>query len=208
MRIRLLSLVPFLAAGIACEKTPAPTPSTTAASAAIASASAAIAAASAVASGATGTASAVVASAPPLVEGGPAPNFSVTAHDGKKLSLASLKGKPVVVYFYPKDETPGCTVEAQSFRDAWEDLAKTGVTVIGVSGDNQESHMAFATHHKLPFHLVSDEKGELATSFGVPFRGGYAARQTFVIDGEGRIKKIYRTVDVSTHAAQIAADLR
>ena len=216
MRLRLVSCVPFffLAFATGCEKQPTPpaatTPSVT--TNATASATATVAAAK---PGILSSANAVDPTSPlatavgsALEVGGPAPDFSVTAHDDIKLSRTALKGKPIVVYFYPKDETPGCTKEACAFRDAWDGLAKSGVVLIGVSGDNLESHKAFAKNHKLPFHLVADEKGELAAKFGVPFRGGFAERQTFVIDREGRIKKIYRQVDVGTHAAQIVGDLR
>ena len=140
--------------------------------------------------------------------GQPAPDFTTKDQDGKPVHLADLKGKPVVVYFYPKDETPGCTKEACAFRDAWNDLKKKGVTIIGVSTDTDESHRAFIAHHKLPFTLVSDPKGELAARYGVPVSGGYVARQSFVIGADGNVKKIYRKVDVSAHAAEIASDLQ
>lgn len=166
------------------------------------------------ASGASGAAAATQISAPNVVaaselkEGGPAPDFAVTATDGAKLSLASLKGKPLVVYFYPKDETSGCTVEAESFRDSWKDMKKSNVTMIGVSTDSDDSHKAFAEKHKLPFHLVSDPKGELAAKFGVPVRGNFASRETFVIDKDGKVKKIYKNVDVQKHAAEILNDVK
>lgn len=142
-----------------------------------------------------------------LAVGKPAPDFAVKDQDGKELKLSALKGKPVVLYFYPKDETPGCTKEAQAFRDAWKDLEKKGVVLIGVSADNAESHKAFAKHHELPFQLVSDESGTLAKSYGVPNRGGFLGRQSFVIGADGTIKKIYRDVDVSKHASEVLADV-
>lgn len=138
----------------------------------------------------------------------PAPDFSAKAHDGTDVRISALKGKPVVVYFYPKDETPGCTKEACAFRDAWNELAKTGVVLIGISSDTLESHKKFAEHHKLPFHLVSDADGSIAKAYGVPTTLGYTARQTFVIGPDGNLKKIYRSVDVSKHAAEIVADVR
>lgn len=137
----------------------------------------------------------------PLV-GKPAPAFHVTASDGTEIDPAKLKGKPLVVYFYPKDETPGCTKEACAFRDAWDKLSAKGVVLVGVSGDSDESHKTFAAHHKLPFHLVSDD-GKLATAFGVPTFG----RQSFVVGADGRVKKVYRRVDVGEHAAQILSDV-
>ena len=146
-------------------------------------------------------------SATELEVGKPAPDFTAKAHDGTDLHLAALKGKPVVVYFYPKDETPGCTKEACSFRDAWTQLGKKNAVLIGISADDDASHKKFAEHYKLPFHLVSDPDGAIAKSFGVPFSMGFAKRQTFVIGADGNVKKIYRTVDVTKHAAEIGADL-
>lgn len=143
-----------------------------------------------------------------LTEGKPAPALKAKAHDGSSVDLAALKGKPVVVYFYPKDETPGCTKEACSFRDAWDRLSKTGVVLIGVSADSDESHKAFVAHHKLPFLLVSDEKGDIAKSFGVPMMGAMTSRQSFVIGADGNVKKIYRAVDVQKHADEIMKDLQ
>ena len=142
-----------------------------------------------------------------LAVGKPAPDFTAKDQDGKELTLSALKGKPVVVYFYPKDETPGCTKEACAFRDAWKDLEKKGVVLIGVSTDSAESHKAFAKHHELPFHLVSDESGTIAKSFGVPNRAGFLGRQSFVIGPDGNVKKIYRDVDVTKHAGEVLADV-
>ncbi len=140
--------------------------------------------------------------------GKPAPDFSAKAHDGTDLTLSALKGKPVVVYFYPKDETPGCTKEACAFRDAWKDLEKSGVVLIGISSDSAESHRAFAKHHELPFHLVSDESGAIAKSFGVPNRAGFLGRQSFVIGRDGNVKKIYRDVEVTKHASEVLEDIK
>jgi peroxiredoxin Q/BCP len=143
-----------------------------------------------------------------LAVGSPPPDFTKTAQDGTSVHLAALKGKPVVIYFYPKDETPGCTKEACSFRDSWDALAKKGVVMIGVSADTDDSHKAFAKNHKLPFLLVSDPDGKLAASFGVPFQDGYTSRQSFVIGPDGLMKKIYRKVDVTVHAQEIMADVQ
>ncbi len=148
------------------------------------------------------------AAAGEVTVGKPPPDFTVKDHLGAELKLSALKGTPVVVYFYPKDETPGCTTEAKDFRDSWKDLEKKGVTVIGISTDSADSHKAFATHHNLPFHLVSDESGTIAKSFGVPNRLGFLGRQTFVIGADGNVKKIYRDVDVSKHASEVLADLQ
>jgi peroxiredoxin Q/BCP len=157
--------------------------------------------------GSSTTASGATA-APALEVGKPAPDFSVTASDGTALKLADLKGKPVVMYFYPKDETPGCTKEACAFRDSFEALKKQGVVLIGVSSDSDASHRAFAENHKLPFYLVSDEKGDLAKKFGVETTFGFMKRQSFVIGADGNIKKIYRSVNVDEHAQQIQDDLK
>jgi len=146
--------------------------------------------------------------APSLAVGALAPDFTATASDGTHIQLAALKGKPVVVYFYPQDETPGCTKEACSFRDAWSSLSSKGVVLIGISADSDESHRAFAKSHQLPFLLVSDPKGEIAKKFGVPLTEGATARQSFVIAADGNLKQIYRKVDVTVHAAQIAADVQ
>jgi peroxiredoxin Q/BCP len=139
--------------------------------------------------------------------GQPAPDFTAPAQDGKAFHLAAAKGKPVVVYFYPKDETPGCTKEACSFRDAWEALAKTGVVLVGISADASDSHKAFAAHWKLPFALVSDPDGSIGRQYGVPFEGHHK-RQTFVIGPDGTVRKVYRTVDVAVHAGQVLEDVR
>jgi len=138
--------------------------------------------------------------------GQPAPDFTLPAHDGPPMHLAALQGKPVVLYFYPKDETPGCTKEACSFRDAWQAIAKTGAVLIGVSADTLESHRAFAEHFKLPFHLVSDPDGAIGKLYGVPFEG-YHKRQTIVIGADGKVRKVYRKVDVAVHAQEILGDL-
>ena len=138
--------------------------------------------------------------------GKPAPDFTAKAEDGTSVHLAALKGKRVVVYFYPKDETPGCTKEACSFRDAWQDIAKTGAVLIGISADTSDSHKAFAAHYKLPFLLVSDPDGKIGGTYGVPFEGHHQ-RQTFVVGADGTVLKVHRKVDVTMHAAQILEDL-
>jgi peroxiredoxin Q/BCP len=148
----------------------------------------------------------VLSTIPDITVGKAPPDFSATAHDGTRVHLAELKGKPVVVYFYPKDETPGCTKEACAFRDAWDGLVKKGVVLIGVSTDDATSHKAFADHHKLPFLLLSDPSGDLAKAFGVPMKDGYIGRQSFVVGADGNVKKIYRKVDVTVHAQEIMGD--
>jgi thioredoxin-dependent peroxiredoxin len=147
----------------------------------------------------------VAASTDPLV-GQPAPDFTATAQDGSSVHIAALSGKKVVVYFYPKDETPGCTKEACSFRDAWTALGKTGAVLVGVSADSLDSHKAFVSHYKLPFLLVSDPDGSIGKKYGVPFEGHHQ-RQTIVIGADGKVVKVYRKVDVTVHAQEILADL-
>ena len=143
--------------------------------------------------------------ADPLV-GKPAPDFTTTAQDRTSVHLAALAGKPVVLYFYPKDETPGCTTEACSFRDAWNQLAAKGVVLIGISADTLDSHKEFTEHWKLPFLLVSDPDGSIAKKYDVPFEGMHK-RQTVVIGADGIVRKVYRKVDVAVHAQQVLADL-
>jgi thioredoxin-dependent peroxiredoxin len=144
--------------------------------------------------------------APDDLLGKPAPDFTATAQDGTHVHLAALKGKTVVLYFYPKDETAGCTKEACSFRDAWDGIAKSGAVLVGVSADTLDSHKSFATHYKLPFLLVSDPDGSVGQRYGVPFQGRHH-RETFVIGADGNVRKAYRQVDVGVHAQQILGDL-
>jgi peroxiredoxin Q/BCP len=138
--------------------------------------------------------------------GKPAPDFTAAAQDGTPVHLAALKGKMVVLYFYPKDETPGCTKEACSFRDSWDAIAKTGAVLVGISADTLDSHKSFAAHYHLPFLLVSDPDGSVGRSYSVPFQGRHH-RETFVIGSDGNVRKAYRQVDVTMHAQQILADL-
>ncbi|HEY4016488.1 MAG TPA: peroxiredoxin [Polyangiaceae bacterium] len=139
--------------------------------------------------------------------GKPAPDFTAKSQAGKPVHISALKGKNVVVYFYPKDETAGCTKEACSFRDAWDSIAKTGAVLIGISADNADSHKHFAEHHKLPFLLVSDPDGSIAKLYGVGFEGHHH-RETIVIGADGNVRKVYRQVDVGVHAQQILEDLQ
>ena len=140
-----------------------------------------------------------------LAEGDPAPDVKMPLQDGKTLQLSSLKGKNVVVYFYPKDETTGCTIEAQNFRDKFEDLKKADITVIGVSMQDAASHKAFIEKEKLPFDLAIDD-GSIAKAFGVPvgYKGAQLhARQTFLIGKDGKVKKIWRDVQPKDHAVEV-----
>jgi peroxiredoxin Q/BCP len=138
-----------------------------------------------------------------LPVGSPAPTFTATTHDGQTVDLAKLKGKYVALYFYPKDDTPGCTKEACDFRDSWTKLQKAGVTVFGVSTQDNGSHKAFAEKHKLPFSLIPDEKGELAAKYKVPVVDGKARRITYLIGKDGKIKHVWPKVNPVGHASEI-----
>jgi peroxiredoxin Q/BCP len=137
-----------------------------------------------------------------------APALVATASNGTKIDLAKLKGKHVVVYFYPKDDTPGCTKEACAFRDAWAKYQKDGVQVIGVSEDDDKSHQEFTKKHKLPFPLLADKDGKIAKAFGVPVKEGYAMRVTYLIGPDGKVKKVYPKVDPGVHSDEILADVK
>jgi peroxiredoxin Q/BCP len=141
-----------------------------------------------------------------LTVGSPAPSLEVTAHDGSKLDLSKL-GKPAVVYFYPKDDTPGCTIEAKEIRDLWKEIQGAGAVVIGVSTDGQASHQAFAEKYELPFLLVPDEGHSVAKAFGVPIKNGKALRVSFVLDASGRVTKVFPKVTPTGHGAELLAAL-
>lgn len=148
-------------------------------------------------------------------EGNPAPEFELPDKDGKPVSLASLRGRWVVLYFYPKDDTPGCTTEACEFRDNLEVLRGAGAEIIGVSVDPPRSHQRFAAKYGLPFTLLSDKNKEVVQAYGVwgekRFMGRTylgTSRATFLIDPEGRIAKVYPKVRPEGHAGEVLADLR
>lgn len=132
-----------------------------------------------------------------------APEFSAEDQNGETITLESQRGKAIVLYFYPRDATPGCTTEACAFRDAWDRIQGAGATVFGVSTDDVESHRAFAEEHNLPFSLLADTDGRIAESYGVPVRMGYARRMTFLIDGEGVVRRIFEDVDPGVHADEV-----
>ena len=141
----------------------------------------------------------------PLAVGDSAPDVSFTLQDGSKLSLASLKGQPVVVYFYPKDDTRGCTIEAEGIRDDYAAFQQAKVKVLGVSTQDAESHEAFIEKFDLPFDLVVDSDGDVAKAFRVPLNRGMAARQTFLIDAAGKIKRVWLDVEPQGHAKELLA---
>lgn len=125
--------------------------------------------------------------------GDTAPDFTKTTQNGEALTLSQFRGdKAVVLYFYPKDETPGCTAEACTFRDNFEDFVDAGAVVIGVSQDSDESHKRFAEHHRLPFLLVSDQDKSLQKAYGVPKTMGLLpGRVTYVIDRNGVVQHVF-----------------
>lgn len=141
----------------------------------------------------------------PLVAGDEAPDVTFTLQDRSRVSLASLKGQPVVVYFYPKDDTRGCTIEAEGIRDDYAAFQQAKVKVFGVSTQDAESHVAFIEKFELPFDLVVDADGEVAEAFRVPLNRGMAARQTFLIDATGKIKRVWLDVDPGGHAKELLA---
>jgi peroxiredoxin Q/BCP len=126
---------------------------------------------------------------------------------GELRRLKDFRGHNVVVYFYPKDDTPGCTVEGKEFRDSIENFKALDCVVIGVSTDSVERHRAFAEKHALPFILLADEDGKLASAFGV-LNGKYAARSTFVLDNELRVRRAFHEVTPRGHAAQVLNFMR
>jgi len=149
-----------------------------------------------------------------IEEGAKAPDFTLVTHEGTKLKLSSLRGQPVVLYFYPKDDTPGCTKEACGFRDAKSKLAKAAAVVLGVSPDGPESHAKFRMKYKLPFTLLCDPDHVVATKYGAwREKNMYGrksmgiARSTFLIDATGRVAKVFKAVKTEVHADQVLAAL-
>lgn len=136
-----------------------------------------------------------------------APDFTLTSHTGEQVSLHDHRGRWVVLYFYPADDTPGCTKEACSFRDSYEDFTDAGAVVIGVSGDDLDSHRAFAEKHQLPFTLLSDDDGSLRRAYGVgKTLGLLPGRVTYVIDPEGVVREVYSSQLLATKHHRKALD--
>lgn len=154
---------------------------------------------------------AVAARAATPVVGTAAPDFSLPDQNGKQRSLSDWRGKWVVLYFYPKDDTPGCTEEACTFRDDLEQLSAMDAQVVGISIDTSESHKAFADKYHLPFPLLADAKADVAAKYGALSDWlviKLAKRYTFLINPNGRIVKAYLSVDTSRHSAEIVSDLK
>ena len=151
-----------------------------------------------------------------IQEGRPAPPFTLEDSNGKSVSLADLRGKDVVLYFYPRDETPGCTKEACAFRDLWKDIQAEGVEILGVSPDSGESHRKFTANHRLPFRLLSDPDKSMMTRYGAfgektmygkKVKG--VIRSTVWIGADGNVKKHWKTVSsAADHPAKVLEALR
>lgn len=146
--------------------------------------------------------------------GDAAPSFALPDAEGKLVKLEDLQGKWVVLYFYPRDNTPGCTKEACGFRDAYADYQTSDVVVLGVSTDDAKAHTKFATKYDLPFPLLVDEGGAIASEYGSyglkKFMGKEymgISRSTFIIDPEGKLAKIYRKVKPEPHAQEVLSDI-
>jgi peroxiredoxin Q/BCP len=149
-----------------------------------------------------------------LQEGDPAPVFSASTNGGGKVSLADFKGRNVVLYFYPRDDTPGCTKEACAFRDHFAGFKKKGAVVLGVSTDPVKAHDKFVEKFKLPFTLLADEDKQIVEAYGVWGQKSFMGRKylgthrvTFLIGPDGRIKKIWPRVKPDEHAAEVLAAL-
>jgi peroxiredoxin Q/BCP len=143
-------------------------------------------------------------------EGENAPDFTLESDEGKQVSLKALRGKPVVLYFYPKDDTSGCTTEACEFRDLFPRFRKGGAVVLGVSPDDVKSHVKFKRKYELPFTLLADTEKEVAQAYGVwkeksmygrKYMG--VERTTFLIDAEGKVARVFEKVKPAGHAAEV-----
>ena len=149
-----------------------------------------------------------------IEEGKPAPSFSLPSDSGEIVSLESLRGRPVVLYFYPRDDTPGCTLQACGIRDAWGELERSGAVVLGVSPDNAAKHVKFRDKYDLPFTLLADEDHRVSEAYDAWVEKSYAGktymgveRSTFVIDPEGNVAKVMRRVNPESHADDVLAAL-
>jgi peroxiredoxin Q/BCP len=149
-----------------------------------------------------------------IEEGKPAPDFELATDMGERVKLSDYRGRPVVLYFYPKDDTPGCTVEACGFRDAHTAFEKRGAVILGVSPDDEASHVKFKQKYSLPFPLLADPEHRVAEQYGVWGEKKFAGktylgvnRTTFVIDGAGNVAKVMKNVKPDGHPEQVLAAL-
>jgi thioredoxin-dependent peroxiredoxin len=147
-------------------------------------------------------------------EGQEAPDFELTSDAGERIQLSQFRGQPVVLYFYPRDDTPGCTKQACGIRDNYDDFEQRGAVVLGVSPDKETSHVKFKQKYGLPFTLLADPEHEVAEQYGVWAEKKYMGRtymgverSTFLIDPEGRIAKVMRRVKPDTHVERVLAEL-
>lgn len=145
-----------------------------------------------------------------IEEGKPAPDFELQTDAGESVKLSDFRGRPVVLYFYPKDDTPGCTTEACEFRDAYDVFRDRGAEVLGVSPDDVDSHVKFKGKYQLPFTLLADPDHEVAEKYGVWGERSYAGktymginRSTFVIDGEGNVARAMLGIKPAGHASEV-----
>ena len=142
----------------------------------------------------------------PLPVGAAAPDLAAADQTGKAHRLSEERGHPLVVYFYPKDGTPGCTKEACAFRDSWAKFQKAGVAVFGISADDAKSHEQFAKEQKLPFPILADPSHQWSQAFGVGTMLGMDKRVSFLLDKQGKVAKVYPDVDPAIHADQVLKD--
>jgi peroxiredoxin Q/BCP len=147
-------------------------------------------------------------------EGKPAPEFELKTDSGESVKLSDFRGKPVVLYFYPKDDTPGCTAQACGIRDSYEEFEQRGAVVLGISPDSETSHVKFKEKYGLPFTLLADPEHKVAEQYGTwvekkNYGKSYwgVERSTFLIDSEGKLAKVLRRVKPDTHADEVLAAL-
>ena len=149
-----------------------------------------------------------------IEEGKPAPDFELPSDSGETIKLSALRGKPVVLYFYPKDDTPGCTTQACGIRDAYGEFERAGAVVLGISPDDESSHGKFKDKYELPFALLADTDHSVAEDYGVWVERSFAgktfmgvSRSTFVIGADGNVTSVMRDVQPATHADDVLAAL-
>ena len=147
-------------------------------------------------------------------EGQEAPDFELASDAGERVRLSQFRGQPVVLYFYPKDDTPGCTAQACDIRDNYDDFTERGAIVLGVSADDESSHVKFKEKYGLPFTLLADPEHQVAEQYGTWVEKNFGGkkymgveRSTFMIDPEGRIAKVMRRVKPDTHVERVLAEL-